>query len=454
MNQPVQRIDEDRCGYSSASSSRHLSFLRFLLRYPIFLLAFGPPLFRSASIDATKKLIDFWSVLQVGLLSSIALRAILRLAFAQAVFVPKQIRSVLKYWFFLGLLYLGSVVYSPSRLVSMAYSVIYFLEFACVVEFVVDISREPPEWIQFLFHLRLIAFLLVVVVLLTLPFAPALVLSVVPGAGIRLQGITVAPMSAICPMIAIISAYSFLHGLESRVRSVFFFLIGLAGELSTQTRGSELALLLCLAILGAGWAKTGRRTAYLFISCLMAFILFSGVLMGAVGGSRVWNIFNRGQDAQGIASASGRTDIWKFAVQYCLAHPQGMGYVAGFRMKERDYFAFGALSNLTGLGNAHNTYLQVLSDAGWLAMAIYLIILVKVIHGGWRFARAPAFETMESDSPSNHTIRCVLVLLVFFLANGMDSADCVVPLRAMFYWQNIAIAVILGISARLPVNTR
>jgi len=103
-----------------------LSFLRFLQRYPIFVLAFGPPLFRSAAIDATKGKIDFWSILQVGLLSSIALRATLRLAFARAVFIPKRLQSVLKYAFFLGLLLLmpwmleKSMAYASSILGNLA----------------------------------------------------------------------------------------------------------------------------------------------------------------------------------------------------------------------------------------------------------------------------------------------------------------------------------------------
>jgi O-antigen ligase len=186
----------------------------------------------------------------------------------------------------------------------------------------------------------------------------------------------------------------------------------------------------------------------------MASLLFSALILGMIGGNRLWNIFNRGQSAEGIATASGRTELWKFVIQYCSAHPQGMGYVAGYRILERMHFSHGSLSNLVGLGNAHNTYVQVLSDAGWLALAVYLMILIRVIYLGWRFARAPALKTVASSSPPSHAIRCALVLLVFFLANGMASADYVVPLKTMFYWQNLIIAIILGVLARLLVSAR
>jgi hypothetical protein len=58
-------------------------------RYPIFLLAFGPPIFRSEGIDATKGVIDFWTILQVALLGVVAFRAILRFTSAESVYIPK-----------------------------------------------------------------------------------------------------------------------------------------------------------------------------------------------------------------------------------------------------------------------------------------------------------------------------------------------------------------------------
>ncbi len=454
MNRAVHWISEDRYETSLGNTSKRLSFLQFLLRYPIFFLVFGPPIFRSGGVDATKGVIDFWSFFQVGLLLPVAIRAMYRLASAQSILIPKRIRSIVKLAFLLGLLYLASAVYSPSHLVSAAYSVLYFLTLICVVEFVVDVYTDPPNWIQCLFHLRLVSLLLLVVVILTLPFAPHMVFGLAEGLGIRLLGGAVAPVTVICPPIAIISAYSFLHRLESRGRSVFFFLVGLAGTLITQARGAELALLFSLAILGSGWAKTGRSKTYLFISSLMALILFSGLAAGAIGGGRIWNTFNRNERSDEIASASGRTYIWKYAMQYCIAHPQGMGYVAGFRTKERAYFASGTLSNLTRLWNAHNTYIQTLADAGWLALAVYLLMLSKIFALGWKFLRRPTVATAVTGNAAIHAIRCALLLLIFCLAEGMESSDFCVPLKEPFYLQYIIIAIILGISARLLVASR
>jgi O-antigen ligase len=417
------------------------------MRYPIFFLAFGPPLFRSGGIDITQGQVDVWSFLQVGLLGTVAARVVLRLAAAESIFIPQKIRSILKYALFLDLLFLVSATYSPSSLATAAYSFLYLLTIICVAEFIVDVYRNPPDWVQCLFHLRFISFLLLAVVLFALAVNTDLVMQVLPGVGIRLRGGAVAPVTVICPMIALISAYSFLHSLESRFRASIFFLIGLAGTLLTQIRGCEIALLLSLLFLASLWAKSSKRAMYLFISGLMASILFSVAVAAVVGPERIWNKFNRGQSVEGIESASGRTELWVFVVRYCVAHPWGMGYVDGFRVIFRQYFSLSTGQNLSQLGTAHNTYLDVLAGAGWLALAVYLIIIAKTVRLAWRFASRETSPSPAMDSAPRHAIRCALVLLIFCLAYGMGATEFSAPMRAGFYILYIIIAIILGASA-------
>ncbi|MGB9408367.1 MAG: O-antigen ligase family protein [Terracidiphilus sp.] len=449
MNQFTKRVRNDRYAGAGAPSAGRLPFLKFILRYPIFLLAFGPPILRTQAIDATGGVIDFWSFLQVGWLSFIAIRAIWRLASAQSIFIPKQIRSVLQYAFFLGLLFLASAAYSPSPFVSAAYSILYLLSLICVVEFIVDVYRDPPNWMECLFQLRRIALFLVGLVFLILPFNPQSVMWFVPGVGIRLIGGTVAPLPIIFPVIAIISAYTFLHSLESRGRAFLYILVGLAGTLAGQGRGPDIALFIGLLLVAMGWAGTNRRSAYVVISGFMASILLSGIVVWAIGGGRIWNTFNRGQSAETIASASGRTEVWKFVISYCTTHPWGMGYVAGFRIVFRQYFSLGSGQSLSNLGGAHNAFIQFLADAGWLALALYLIMMAKVVVLGWRFAKKRASVPFMLDSVNRHAIRCALVLLLFCFVIDMDSSESAVPLRIFFYFHNVIVAIILGVSARM-----
>jgi O-antigen ligase len=272
--------------------------------------------------------------------------------------------------------------------------------------------------------------------------------------GIRLLGGTVTSAPLICPIIAIISAYSFLQSLESRGRAFFLFLVGLGATLATRARGSEIALFICLSLVVMAWARTNQRSASAVISGAMAFMALVGLAGGAIGGERIWNIFNKGQNVAGIKSASGRTEIWAFVIKYCLAHPQGMGYVAGFRIVFRQYFSLTSGQTLSQLGTAHNTFVDVLAGAGWLALGIYLIMMVKIVKLAWRFAKRQRRLAPVLDRSSLHGIRCSLVLLVFCFTYGMGAAELSAPLRAGFYILYIIIAIVLGASANMLVAYR
>ncbi|MGA3160884.1 MAG: O-antigen ligase family protein [Terracidiphilus sp.] len=375
------------------------------------------------------------------------------MATTRSIVIPKRIHTVLLLAFSLNVLFFTSSMYSPSRIVSAAYSILYFLTLICVYEFILDIYKNPMNLLQCIFHLRMIALLLLIIDFAVLIFKPEYVTKM-SEAGVNFSGGTVGPVVLIFPMIAIISAYTFLHSLESRVRSAVFFFIGLAGSFSTRSRGVELALLFSLAVLGYFWAKIGRYTTYMFISGFSLTVLLIGMLIGSVGGGRIWTIFNRGQDIRSFESASGRTEAWSFVIRYCLAHPWGMGYVAGFRILFRSHFSLESGQTISHIGNAHNTYLQVLADAGWLAFAIYLIMLVKIVRIALRFANKQIYSKIAPDSAYRMTIECSLLVLVFFLASGTTGADFAVPLRAGFYWQFIIIAIILGISAKMLALSR
>lgn len=455
MTHFARNIKENDYRLSGVQPHGRFWLIEFLKRYPIFILLFGPPIFRSAAgIDATQGAVDIWAIFQVGLLGMVAFRAIRRLTTAESIFIPKQIRSILKYAFFLSLLFLISAAYSPSPITSACYSVLDFLTWICIAEFVVDIYMHPPNWMQCLFAVRIIAFLLFVLAIVTVFFNPQLVMVIILGAGIRLGGGTVGFIPVICPVIAIVSAYAFLYSLEPKGRSIGFFLAGLGGTLLTQSRASELALLLAFAILVFGWAKTSKRSAYLVILGVMVFMLLSSVVLGSGGGGRIWNTFNRGENAEGIESASGRTDIWKYVIQYCITHPQGMGYITGFRVLFREYSSLGIQVEVSHIGNPHNSFLEVLADAGWLAFVAYLIMMTKVVAVGFGFVKKRCMGILETDSTTRHAIRCGLLLLVFCFGMGMSIADFCIPLRQTFYFQNIIIAIILGASSNMLVASR
>jgi hypothetical protein len=198
-----------------------------------------------------------------------------------------------------------------------------------------------------------------------------------------------------------------------------------------------------------------KRSAYLFVSALMAFTLLASAVIGEIGGERIWQAFNRGQDVEGILTASGRTGVWAEVIRYSLIHPQGMGYIAGIRgsriAPNSDASMHGTLKNL---GGTDNSFMEVLTDAGWLALALYLLMLFRTIAMGWRFAKKDASAALASDIYVRHSIRCALLLLMFCLAEGMEGSIFTIPLLGAFYCQNILIAMILGASANILVASR
>jgi O-antigen ligase len=333
--------------------------------------------------------------------------------------------------------------------------VFYFLTIICVLEFIVDAYRNPLNWVESLFQLRRITLFLLILVALTILFHTSDAYEVSPGAGVRTIGGSVASLSLISPIISIVSAYSFLYRLEPRGRALFLFSVGLGGELISRSRFSQAALFLCLLLAFLPWVwNASRRRAYARITGFMTFAALACAAVGIIGRERIWTIFNKGQSSKTIESLSGRTEIWAFVFKYCLAHPQGMGYVAGFRIVFRQYFSLNSGNSLSQLGTAHNTYVDVLAGAGWLALGIYLIMLAKIVKLAWRFGKKQNRLSSGIDQSFPHGIGCSLLLLTFCLFYGMGATEFSAPLRGSFGILYTIIAIILGALANAIAASR
>lgn len=458
MTLSAPSIEISESGLPAERKARRLPFLSFLLRYPVFLLAFGPPIFRPRSTflgtDTSQAHFDIWSFVQVGWLFAIAIRAMIRLGFAEQFVIPKQIRSVLKYPFFLGLLFTVSVTYSSGRAVSAEFSVLYFLTFICAVEFLVDAHQNPPDWFQFIFKLRLILIVVLGLVLLCLLFEPELVVSNVEGAGIRLVGGEIGELSIIGPAVAIISGYCFLYSLEPSAQSALLFMVGVTATAVTESRGAGIGLFLTLVVLVFQWRTRNGRASYILVSGCIAFILLAGAFVGTIGPDQLWNKFNRGLGSENFLTASGRTIYWRDVIVYTVSHPQGMGYIAGIRRQHFGKYAANLHSDLTNIGGTDNSYMQTLSDAGWLSLGVYLVYVAKVFSFGRRFAKRN-IRSMDADTRRIwHALRCALLLFLYCLIGQIESSNYVLPLRQEFYVQFVIIVLILGASSDLMFRER
>lgn len=449
------QFDSNETARAVMRPARRLDSLRFFYRYPIFLLFFGPPLFRDGlkGFDTSQAHFDIWNVLQIALLGAIALRATLRLLSKETIFLIKRVRSLFTYMILLGVLFSFSVLYSPGKAVSAEFCFLYFVDLVCIVEFVVDAYTDPPDWMQCIFKLRLIALLLCLIALLCLPTHPAWVLSESNEGVVRLMGGGICSMGAVLPLIILVSAYSFLYKLESRAKSAFLFLFAGVGLLVSQMRGAELVVLMLLLVTVSWWAKSRRSAHFMVAGGLTLAVLGVGILFAVGGTDRLWNKFNRGQDTFTILTASGRTVYWRDVLVYCVSHPWGMGYIAGVRHMQFGIYKDNLHANLNAPGGTDNSYMQALTDVGWISLGAYLLILGKLFEIAWGLAGKKGAAD-DRNPRGHHAMRCLLLLYSSCLLSAMESSDFVTPLRQEFYLQNVLIAILLGAFTTATVASR
>jgi O-antigen ligase len=75
--------------------------------------------------------------------------------------------------------------------------------------------------------------------------------------------------------------------------------------------------------------------------------------------------------------SSGRVDIWEHGMKMVLDHPFGVG-PAGFLELSPQYIPQKFLEKSEGKRAAHNTYLLVLAEQGWLGLLLYLVLIATV----------------------------------------------------------------------------
>jgi hypothetical protein len=325
----------------------------------------------------------------------------------------------------------------------IGFAFLYFLNLICVLEFLIDVYRNPPDWMQFVFGLRFICLALFGLLLLVLPFKPQLAI-ITTGYGIRLLGGGICSVYIVCPVIAIISACSFLHSLESKILSAFFFLASTIALIASQWRGAEISLILVLIVLGIEWARTGKHLVIKISMIAVTAVLLTGLVLAMFGSHRVWVAVSHNQIGGDLLGGSGRVVQWKALLQYSVDHPLGMGYVA---RPERP--VKGGPWEQYKVEGIDNGYLEVLGVAGWLALAVYAMILVKTVALGWSCANKRSFLSVPNNAVTSVSLQCTMLLFMYCFVEQMENSEFVIPLRQSFYIQYIIIAIILGQSAAM-----
>jgi len=150
------------------------------------------------------------------------------------------------------------------------------------------------------------------------------------------------------------------------------FVLNVVFLVRSRTRGSIGAALVALLVVLVLWLRAaGKR------DLMVSAVVVMSALALTVGGPII-AFYLRDSDASELASFNNRTLVWTIAADVIEARPfHGMGLTAS-----RSVFL-----EQTGLGGAHNAYINVLVDVGLLGMFWWGGLVVLVFAGGWRLRR-------------------------------------------------------------------
>jgi O-antigen ligase len=142
------------------------------------------------------------------------------------------------------------------------------------------------------------------------------------------------------------------------------------------------------------------RNIHLLLGCVAAFAAFASI---ADLSGMVLNLLGRD------ATLTGRTDIWKAVLSFHTNPLIGTGYESFWMGGRIDRVA--TILGYKGISEAHNGYLQMYLDMGWIGLAF----LVGVIASGYRHA----VEGLAADS---HSCSVRLALITAGLVASMTEA--------------------------------
>lgn len=180
--------------------------------------------------------------------------------------------------------------------------------------------------------------------------------------------------------------------------------VNLAFLVRTRTRGSIGAALIAILVITLLWLKAAGKRDLLVIAMVVV-----STLALTVGGTIV-RYYLRNEDAEKLASFNNRTKVWTIAIEAFERRPlHGMGLTAsrGLFLKE------------TGLGGAHNAYINVLVDVGLLGMFWWGGLIVLVLATGWRVRRR-ARRTQGAEPLAFDTL-AIVGLMVCQVTNGVTA---------------------------------
>ena len=186
----------------------------------------------------------------------------------------------------------------------------------------------------------------------------------------------------------------------------------------TFSRGAYLGMLAA-----AGYSIFKMRRKAVIVFAVLVFIVMLIRFQGSEHRERMRTILTRGEERE--YSAQRRLDAWKSAFMMMSAHPLvGIG-LDNFEILETQY-------NPVAIGRvAHNTYLQIVAEAGIPAMVAYILILLT----SFLSLHKLRIMSLNGNLSSNVYFYAVMLegsLLGFFICSLFLSLEVLEPAYFLF----------------------
>jgi putative inorganic carbon (HCO3(-)) transporter len=177
-----------------------------------------------------------------------------------------------------------------------------------------------------------------------------------------------------------------------------------------QSRGAWLAVLMGLVV----YATLYRR----WVLPLVPIVLLGGLFLNASFGEPIR--IGTGDNAEHqVISLSDRTEIWQEAVRLSLRAPLLGNGVNGFAVYGKPVLGVPPNQYVFTNSHAHNLFLEIAVDVGWIGLLAFLGIVVIALRATWQSYR-------QSANTLSHT-----------LAMGILAAFAVITTHGLFdtiYW--------------------
>lgn len=353
----------------------------------LWLLAFASALvFRIRDTqDISDSALDFWALYRIGLMGIVGFVLVTRLALGKPPFSMALFHGILGRLFAYALICILSTTWSAYRAWTL-YKSIEYLVVVVLLAAIVATCGSLRNYKQLVDYTWTIDGLLLLSIWIGAVIAPSMAFEPAGGViGVQLQGVM--PIIAdngvghVSAILAVVALSRFLRMPQRRSSRIFYltiFGIALITMALAQTRSAILGFVFGTVLL----LYFSRRIGALVCVCLVAFLLF----LATSAGPFFERYMRRGQDADEVASLSGRTDWWEFGWTELQNRPwTGMGaFTARFTVLAK----FGDQE----VSTVHNTYLEAALGVGIIGLFALLATFLGVWASLVRELRRPVFD--------------------------------------------------------------